>query len=105
MANDRLGVLRNMLEQNPADSRLRYMLAMELAASDDLEAAIREYEALIAADPGYAYAYFHAGQALVKLRKTDEARRMYVQGIEAALRTGNEKARKELQGALEMLGP
>ena len=65
---------------------------------------VREFEGLIAADPDYAAAYFHAGQTLERLGKTEEARRIYLSGIEVTTRQGNQHAHSELQGALDLLG-
>ncbi|MCS6951762.1 MAG: tetratricopeptide repeat protein [Bryobacterales bacterium] len=104
MPESRLEILHRLVEQNPEDSRTRYMLAMELAGAGDLEGALREYEALLARDPAYCYAYFHAGRTLERLGRTEEARQMYRRGIEAAERAGDAHAREELRGALEALG-
>ncbi len=103
MAGNRLEVLRQLVEQNPGDSRTRYMLAMELAGLGDLQGALGEYEALLARDPTYCYGYFHAGRALEKLGRREQARQMYLRGIEAAEQTGDAHARDELRGALEAL--
>ena len=46
MALDRLGILKNMVAQNPKDSFSRYGLAMEYANSGSLDKAVEEYEAL-----------------------------------------------------------
>lgn len=100
MAANRLEILKSMIAQSPDDSRTRYMLAMELRNSGELEGAVREFETLIAADAGFGYAYFHCGQTLEQLGRPEEARRMYARGIEAA---GDEHARAELQGALDAL--
>jgi tetratricopeptide (TPR) repeat protein len=104
MANTRLEALKSMVALNPADSFSRYGLAMEYRNSGDAEAAVGEFRALIAADPGYAYAYFHGGQTLERLGRPEEARELYRQGIEAAQRKGDKHARSELQGALDLLG-
>lgn len=104
MALDRLAALRRLVEENPSDSRTRYMLAMELAGRGELEAAVREYEAVIAVDPDYVAAYMHGGQALERLGRLEEARAFYRRGIEASRRTGNRHAREELEGLLALLG-
>jgi tetratricopeptide (TPR) repeat protein len=104
MANTRLEALKSMVALNPADSFSRYGLAMEYRNSGDAEAAVAEFRALIAVDPGYAYAYFHAGQTLECLDRPDEARELYRQGIEAAQGKGDRHAQSELQGALDLLG-
>jgi len=104
MAGARLEILKGMLERNPGDSFARYGLAMEYRNGGDLEAAMREFQALMAADPDYAAAYFHAGQTLERMGRSDEARGIYQQGIEVTSRKGDLHARDELRGALELLG-
>jgi len=101
---DRLDSLRMLIQQDPKNRLARYGLAMELANQGNLEAAVSEFRALIDTNPDYAYAYFHCGQMLEKLDRPDEARDTYRQGLEAAGRSGDDHARSELQGALDILG-
>jgi Tfp pilus assembly protein PilF len=100
----RLETLKNLLMADPNSSRLRYMLAMELMNTGDLEGAAQEFRGLLAADPDYAAAYYHGGQVLEKLGRTEEARAIYRQGIEATTRTGDAHTRSEIQAALDILG-
>jgi tetratricopeptide (TPR) repeat protein len=100
----RLEMLKNMVAQSPNDSFTRYGLAMEYARSGDLEQAIQEYRALLAANPNYPAAYFHGGQTLEKLGRREEARMLYQQGIEATTRLGDLHTRSEIQAALDQLG-
>jgi tetratricopeptide (TPR) repeat protein len=104
MASNRLDVLKNMVAQKPGDVFARYGLAMEYKGSGDWEAAMREFRALIAANPDYHAAYFHGGQTLERMGLEDEARELYREGVEAAARVGNGHARAEMQGALDLLG-
>jgi tetratricopeptide (TPR) repeat protein len=103
MAANRIDALKRMLEQNPRDSFLRYGLAMEHRNAGDLEAAVAEFQRIIAANPDYVAAYFHGGQTLERLARVEEARAMYRSGIEASLRTGDAHARSELEAALSVL--
>ena len=103
MALNRMEVLKNMVAQNPQDSFSRYGLAMEYANSGDLALAVAEYETLLAANPDYAAAYYHGGQALEKLGRKDEARAMYRRGIEATTRTGDAHTRSEIEAVLDLL--
>lgn len=103
MAADRLEVLLNMVAQNPTDSFSRYGLAMEYAARGNLEKAVEEFRQLLAVNPNYSAAYYHAGQALEKLGNLEDAREIYQRGIEAATRTGDLHTRSELQAALDLL--
>jgi len=93
-----------MVAQDPKNSFSRYGLAMEYRNSGDLEAAMREFRELIAVNPDYGYAYFHGGQTLERLGRLEEAAEMYRSGIESASRTGDQHAKQELQGALDLLG-
>ncbi len=93
-----------MVSQKPSDSFLRYGLAMEYRKGGDLEGAVREFRAIIAADPDYSPAYFHGGQALERLGRPDEARALYESGVEATRRKGDAHALAEMQGALDLLG-
>lgn len=103
MPNARLDILKNMVAQNPGDSFARYGLAMENRNSGDLEAAVREFQALLAADPNYAATYFHGGQTLERLGRMEEARGFYLQGLEVTARKGDLHARDELRAALDLL--
>ncbi len=100
----RLEVLQGLLQQNPNDTFARYGLAMEYARLDELDKAVACHRELLNANADYVAAYYHAGQALEKLGRIDEARSMYEDGIDAAARTGDAHARSELQAALDILG-
>ncbi len=98
--NDRLEVLKGILAQRPEDSLARYGLAMEYLKRGQAEEAVSEFRALIAANPAYAYAYYHGGQALERLGRLDDARELYRAGIAHAT---DAHAKSELQAALELL--
>jgi tetratricopeptide (TPR) repeat protein len=104
MASTRLDVLKSMVEQNPTDSFARYALAMEYRNTGDLDAALGEFRALMAANPDYAPAWFHGGQTLERMGLLAEARDVYRQGVEVTTRIGDQHAKSEMQGALDMLG-
>ena len=104
MASNRLETLKSMVAQNPGDGFSRYALALEYRNAGDLEAAVREFRSLIAANPDYAAAYFHGGQTLERSGKLEEARELYRQGIEVTTRKGDLHARSEIQAALDLLG-
>jgi tetratricopeptide (TPR) repeat protein len=101
---NRVEVLKSMLERNPSDSFARYGLAMEYKNAGDWESAIREFRAIMAANPDYHAAYFHGGLTLERIGREEEARAMYREGVDAATRAGDAHARAEMQGALDLLG-
>jgi len=104
MPIDRVEALKNLLAQNPGDNFVRYGLAQALASRGEYENAIAEYEQLLRMNPDYAAAYYHAGQALERLGRLDEARSIYQRGIEVTARLGDAHACSELQAVLDLLG-
>ena len=104
MGLNRLEILKSMVAQNPKDNFSRYGLAMEYANSGNLEKAVEEYEYLLSVNPDYAAAYYHSGQALEKLGRLEQARRMYQRGLEVTRRNGDGHTNSELQAALDILG-
>lgn len=101
MEPTRIQTLQQLLAQDPANSFVRYGLAMEFIKAGDLGHAAGEFEALLSADPSYSAAYFHGGQTLEKLGRLDDARDYYRRGIDA---TRDPHARSELEAALDILG-
>ena len=99
----RLETLRGLLEQDPANSRFRYMLAMELVSMGDLETAIAEFTALLEKDPTYGAGYYHGGQTFEKLGRVADAREIYRRGIVATGQSGDAHTQSELQGALDLI--
>jgi tetratricopeptide (TPR) repeat protein len=102
--SNRIATLESLLAQAPGDSRLRYMLANEFKNGGQLEEAVREFRAILEADPDYGPAYYHGGQTLEKLNRIEEARQLYAAGIEATRRSGDAHTRGELEAALAILG-
>ena len=101
MGNQRIEALQQLLADDPGNTFARYGLAMEHVRSGDLNGAVREFETVLETDPKYSAAYYHAGQTLEKLGKTEQARELYRRGIAA---TRDPHALSELQAALDILG-
>ncbi|HLK34705.1 MAG TPA: tetratricopeptide repeat protein [Terriglobales bacterium] len=97
-------MLKDILAQNPSDTFARYGLAMEYSKSGQVEDALREFGALLSANPDYTAGYFMAAQLLAREGREEEARKMLRDGIAAAQRTGNQHAQSEMEGMLEELG-
>ena len=100
---DRIGTLAEILSQNPNDAFARYGLAMEYSKTGDLQRALEEFGKLLSAHPDYTAGYFMAAQTLVSASRTDEARKMLVDGIASARRTGNQHAQSEMTAMLDEL--
>ena len=103
MATNRLEALKQMVAQDEKNSFARYGLAMEYAGRGEYEEALAQFNTLLATDQTYVAAYFHAGRALEKTGKLDEARHMYESGIQACDKTGDLHTRAEIEAALNLL--
>jgi len=101
---DRIAMLSEILAANPDDSFARYGLAQEYSNAGQIDQALKEFKTLIEKSPDYTPAYFMAAQALAKVDRVDEAKRMLVNGISSARRTGNTHAQSEMTAMLEELG-
>ena len=100
---DRIALLTEALAQNPTDAFARYGLAMEYSNSGEVERALEEFGRLLATHPDYTAGYFMAAQTLAKAERTEEARKMLVDGIACARKTGNGHAQSEMEGMLAEL--
>lgn len=99
---ERMALLNEILSQNPADAFARYGLAMESNAGE-VERALDEFKKLLATNPDYTAGYFMAAQTLTRAGRSDEAKKMLVDGISSAKRTGNAHAESEREGMLTEL--
>jgi len=100
---DRLALLNEILSQNPDDAFARYGLAMEYSKSGEVERALQEFAKLLSTHPDYTAGYFMAAQTLSKANRVDEAKKMLVDGISSARRTGNTHAQSEMTAMLDEL--
>ena len=92
-----------MLAEAPDDAFLRYGLAMEFVSEGNDDEAVRQFRQLLAATPDYVPGYHQAGQALLRLGQTPDAREILQKGIGMALTQGNPHAAEEMQELLNSL--
>jgi predicted Zn-dependent protease len=100
---DRLAMLNEILSHNPDDAFARYGLAMEHSKAGEVERALEEFAKLLSTHPDYTAGYFMAAQTLVSANRVDEAKKMLVEGISSARRTGNTHAQSEMTALLDEL--
>jgi len=96
-------MLEAFVAANPKDSFGRYGLAMECANSGDVEAAVSQFQQLLADNADYLAGYHQYGQLLTRLDRTAEARKTLQTGIDVARRIGNDHARSEMQSLLDSI--
>ena len=99
----RVAALKEILAADPNDAFARYALGLEYSGSGDTDAALAEFQLLLAAHPDYTNGYFMAAQALARTERNDEAKAMLQQGIECARRTRNQHALSEMEAMLDEL--
>jgi thioredoxin-like negative regulator of GroEL len=93
-----------MLADDPGDTFLRYSLAMELDKEGHHDESLAKFRELAADTPPYVAAYFMAGQQLARLGRTNEARAILRDGIEAARTQNDTHAAGEMSEFLASLG-
>jgi len=100
---DKIAGLKEILALDPKNSFARYGIAMELARGGSVDAALAEFDAILANDPDYTAAYFMAAQTLSGAGRTPEAIERLKAGVSCAARTGNRHAMSEMQAMLDEL--
>ena len=96
-------VLEEFLSQDPNDSFSRYALALELEKEGNEPGAVEQCREVIARDPDYVAAYHHLGRLLGQTGLIEEARDVYLRGLNAAIAAGDQRSHSEMQEALEGL--
>jgi len=94
---DKLAALNEILQLDPTNAFARYGLAMEHIARGNPDAALAEFDTLIAHSPDYVPAFQMSAQTLAKLGRTQDALNRLDAGIAAATRTNNAHALAEMQ--------
>ena len=102
-ATDRLTKLRQMHESDPHDADFPYMIAQELAKAGEHDKAINHYDACLALDANYHYAYFHKARVCETLERFDDAIAALRDGLAVAKTDGDAKATSEIAQYLETL--
>jgi predicted Zn-dependent protease len=100
MAQSRLEIFETMAREQPDDAMVWYGLASEYLKVEKWSEAAAALRHVVRVNPDYTAAYQMLGTALLSGGQTEEARRAWTAGIEAANRTGAWKARQHMEGLL-----
>ena len=100
---DRIEKLKEFLQNSPHDSFLNHALALEYIKLGDDGQARSLFEEILRREPGYVGSYYHLAKLLERTGDTDEAIKVYEQGMEEAKKAGDKHAYGELRGAYEEL--
>ncbi|MFN8345159.1 MAG: tetratricopeptide repeat protein [Spirosomataceae bacterium] len=98
MNNNRLNLLLQFYEEDPADPFNVYALAIEYLARDSVKAA-EYFTVLLEKHSEYLPAYYHAAALFADLGNAALAEELYRKGMQLALRQQNTKTYQELQRA------
>jgi tetratricopeptide (TPR) repeat protein len=99
----RVSALQEILKENPNDAFARYALGLEYSGAGDTEAALSQFDKLLAAHPDYTNGYFMSAQVLDRAGRNEDACAMLQKGIDSARRTNNRHAQSEMEAMLEEL--
>jgi tetratricopeptide (TPR) repeat protein len=97
--NQRIELLRSLLEASPTDSFTLFALAKEYEKVGDTDQALHFYEQLRTNDPQYVGLYYHLGKLHEVRNDFDAAIEIYRSGLTVAKAAGNQHAWLELNGA------
>jgi predicted Zn-dependent protease len=100
---DKIQALKAILEQDPNNNFARYGLGVELANRGETDAALAEFDALLAKEPGYTAGYSQAAQTLAAAGRIPEAIERFKAGIRCATESGNHHAASQMQLLLDEL--
>ena len=95
--------LEEFLVKNPKDAFSLYGIALECVKEGDLGAAEAHFRTLIETNPDYVPGYQMYAQTLAQNERREDAKAVLTQGIQAAVRQGNQHARSEMEGLLSEL--
>jgi len=104
MTTSRREKIEAMLADEPADTFLRYSLAMELDKEGQHDQSLQRLRELTSDAPPYVPAFFMAGQQLAKLGRVEDARSILRDGIEQARSQNDAHAAGEMSEFLTSLG-
>ena len=100
MSQSRIDIFKQMARDQPEDAMVWYGLASERIKLEEWKEAAEALRNVLRINPEYTAAYQMLGSALMSLGERDEARRVWVEGVESANRTGAWKARQHMEGLL-----
>ncbi len=103
MAESRIEVFKQMLDNDPTNATIRFGLANELLKLERFEEAANELKTYLSQADDQGNAYGKLARTLERLGRVDEAREAYQQGIAAANRHGHPGMAQDFEMALDDL--
>lgn len=102
MTHPRLKQLLEFLLEEPNDAFTLYAIAMEYMHTDP-EKSMDFFNRLLTFHETYTATYYQAGKLYEQLGLEEEAKKIYMKGIDICMKAGKMKTVAELRSAYEML--
>lgn len=103
MSEQRIELIKEMLDKNPSDSYLRYAFAMEHMGKGEKDVALKELQTLIKMDKTHVETYPILGRLLEEKGQTKKAIDLYKSGLTIARKKNNPKVIGAISEALLIL--
>jgi uncharacterized protein HemY len=100
VSQSRIKIFEAMAESAPEDVMVWYGLGTEYMKEEEWAKAAAALRRVLKINADYTAAYQMLGTALSNQGETEEARRVWQEGIQTADRTGAWKARQHMEGLL-----
>ncbi|MHC4985966.1 MAG: tetratricopeptide repeat protein [Planctomycetota bacterium] len=100
---DRIESIRALLAKDPEDVFLTYSLAMELAAAEQLDDALKTFARCVELDPSYLAGFVEAGKCARAAGHLDEAKKHFDRALELAKSAGETHTVDAVRQQLETL--
>ncbi len=99
----KISKLAAFLKKNPRGSFSKFALALELLKQNDVNKAKLLFESIREQDPDYLGVYYHLGKLYGQIGLLEQARDLFLEGIELAKKQQNHRTEIELKDALELI--
>jgi len=99
----RIASLKELLEKEPDDVFLNYVLGIEFQSAGKNESAKTLFLKVLELDPGYVAAYYQLGKLYSDLKDTTSALKYLQNGLILATEKGDNKSKNEFEEAIFLL--
>lgn len=103
MEKSQIKQLARQIRENPGDSFSKFALALEFRKQGELKKARILFEDILSNDPDYVGIYYHLGKLYQTIDRPEDARKLFLDGIEVAEQQNETRTKSELQEALTQL--
>lgn len=94
--------LARNIQKNPDDIFSKFALALELLKENRVDKARLLFESVYRQDPGYTGVYYHLGKLYEQIGLTEDALRLYREGVDVAEQKNELRTKSELLEAINL---